>query len=63
MLHFAIGLFCLWPLSGDSATTLRRVGDTPRKKVLIDGFRRENAAVNLKNEAVKVTGASPPSEV
>jgi hypothetical protein len=24
---------------GDSATTLRRVGDTPRKKVLIDGLR------------------------
>ena len=41
---------------GDSATTLRCVGDTPRKKVLIDGLRRENAAV-------KVTGASPPSEV
>ena len=32
---------------GDSATTLRHVGDTPRKKVLIDGLRRENAAVGL----------------
>ena len=25
---------------GDSATTLRRVGDTPRKKALIEGLRR-----------------------